>query len=136
MNQDVKSILVRSADAPGLRVFLKRLHAPYAFAFATALLISGCSSVPKGAATAASEQSVSAPELAQKASRSAYVSASPLLHQQTTATITDPSRDNMVAATMTIPAGWKLEGIEMMPPCTAAAATDWYRNAHVDSGRS
>ncbi len=88
MNQEVKSILIKSADAPGLRVFLKRLHAPYAFAFAfaTALLISGRSSVRKGAATAASGQSVSAPELDQKASGSAYVSASPLSDQLTTAT--------------------------------------------------
>jgi len=60
--------------------------------------------------------------LAQKASGSAYLSASSLSDQLTTATITNPSLNNMVAATMTIPAGWKLEGIEMMPPCTAASS--------------
>ncbi len=42
----------------------------------------------------------------------------PLSSQTTTATITDPSLNNIVAATLTIPAGWKLDGIEMMSPCT------------------
>jgi hypothetical protein len=38
--------------------------------------------------------------------------------QTTTVTITDPSLNNIVAATLTIPAGWKLQGIEMISPCT------------------
>jgi hypothetical protein len=36
----------------------------------------------------------------------------------TTAQITDPSLNNIVAATLTIPSGWKLQGIEMISPCT------------------
>jgi hypothetical protein len=47
-----------------------------------------------------------------------YVSASPLPNQFTTATITDPSLNNMPSATLTIPAGWKLQGITMISACT------------------
>ncbi|HKN20838.1 MAG TPA: hypothetical protein VJX73_05450, partial [Terracidiphilus sp.] len=47
-----------------------------------------------------------------------YVSASPLPNQFTTATITDPSLNNMPSATLTIPAGWKLQGITMVSACT------------------
>ena len=46
------------------------------------------------------------------------MSGTPLSNQLTTATITDPSLGNIVAATLTIPAGWKLQGIEMISPCT------------------
>ena len=37
-----------------------------------------------------------------------YVTASALPNQFTTATITDPSLNNMPSATLTIPAGWQL----------------------------
>jgi len=47
-----------------------------------------------------------------------YVSASPLPNQFTTATITDPSLNNIPTATLTIPAGWKLQGITMISACT------------------
>jgi hypothetical protein len=47
-----------------------------------------------------------------------YVSASPLSNQLTTAKITDPSLNNIVSATLTIPAGWRLQGITMVSPCT------------------
>src|SRR5580693_7533188 len=40
-----------------------------------------------------------------------YVTGSPLPNQFTTANITDPSLKNIVAATLTIPAGWQLQGI-------------------------
>ena len=43
---------------------------------------------------------------------------SPLSNQLTTANITDPSLNNIVSATLTIPAGWKLQGITMISPCT------------------
>ena len=42
--------------------------------------------------------------------------------QLTTATITDPSLNNVVAATLTIPAGWKLQGLMMVSPCNS---TPW-----------
>ena len=41
-----------------------------------------------------------------------------LPNQFTTAKITDPSLNNIVSATLTIPAGWKLQGITMISPCT------------------
>jgi hypothetical protein len=47
-----------------------------------------------------------------------YVTASALPNQFTTATITDPSLNNIPSATLTIPAGWKLQGITMISPCT------------------
>ena len=36
----------------------------------------------------------------------------------TTATVSDPSLNNMLAETMTIPAGWKMDGTIMTAPCT------------------
>lgn len=42
----------------------------------------------------------------------------PLSNQMTTATITDPSMNNMAAVTLTIPAGWKVQGLEVIMPCT------------------
>ncbi len=37
-----------------------------------------------------------------------------------TAPISDPTLSNMVAVTLTIPEGWKVQGVEMIPPCTPA----------------
>jgi hypothetical protein len=48
----------------------------------------------------------------------AYVDSTVLSNRMVTAPITDPTLNDMVAVTMTIPAGWKLQGIEMHPPCT------------------
>ena len=36
----------------------------------------------------------------------------------TTATVNDPSFNNMLAETMTIPTGWKMDGTIMTAPCT------------------
>ncbi|MGA8109780.1 MAG: hypothetical protein WB974_10115, partial [Acidobacteriaceae bacterium] len=47
-----------------------------------------------------------------------YVGGSPLSGQLTTATITDPSLNNVQAMALTIPAGWKLQGMVMVSPCT------------------
>jgi hypothetical protein len=38
------------------------------------------------------------------------------------ATVTDPSFDNMKAVTVNIPAGWKLQGIMTISPCTSLPA--------------
>jgi hypothetical protein len=54
----------------------------------------------------------------QKAGGVTYVSPAAVSNRMTTATITDPTLDNMVAVNMTIPAGWKMQGVEMHPPCT------------------
>jgi hypothetical protein len=46
----------------------------------------------------------------------------PLPRTLTTATIEDPAFNNILADTMTIPGGWKLDGTIMMAPCTT---TPW-----------
>jgi len=48
----------------------------------------------------------------------AKVAFPPLPRTFTTADIQDPSFDNILAETLTIPAGWKLEGTIMQAPCT------------------
>ncbi|KAA6459554.1 hypothetical protein DYQ86_15635 [Acidobacteria bacterium AB60] len=40
----------------------------------------------------------------------------------TTATIADPTLDNMPAATLTIPSGWKMQGMMLTSPCTTIPA--------------
>jgi hypothetical protein len=88
-------------------------------ATAFAVLTAGCSPSSKNApaASAQPDKTVAAAGGA-KAGAAAYVSSAPLSNQLTTATITDPTLNNMPAATLTIPAGWKLDGIEMQSPCT------------------
>lgn len=44
--------------------------------------------------------------------------AAPLPHTFTTANIEDPTFNNMLAGTMTVPSGWKLEGTILTAPCT------------------
>src|SRR5580700_488122 len=83
---------------------------------AMTLLLAGCKSSP-GSSAAATAESGSGAQASGKAGTASYV-ATPLSNQLTTATITDPSLGNIVAATLTIPAGWKLQGIEMISPCT------------------
>jgi hypothetical protein len=80
-----------------------------------ALVSTGChsSSQPSGSATAGTESSDPQPS---SGSGSAPASAS---HGFTTATITDPSQNNMEAQTMTVPAGWKVQGIVITSPCTS-----------------
>ena len=75
---------------------------------ATAVLAAGCHS----ASTAASSGSAAA-----TGADGASVSSAPLGSQLTTATITDPTLNNMNAATLTIPAGWKMQGIMLLSPC-------------------
>jgi hypothetical protein len=74
-----------------------------------AILVAGCSSTVNNAAGAQSGSG-------QKGAT--YVSSKALPSQMTTAPVTDPNLNNMVAVDMTIPAGWKLQGILMHPPCT------------------
>jgi hypothetical protein len=86
---------------------------------AIAILLAGCSSGSKTASAAVGGSTEgSATPSGGKAGGATYVSGSPLSNQLTTATITDPSLGGIVAATLTIPAGWKLQGIEMISPCT------------------
>ena len=76
---------------------------------ATAVLAAGCHSAP----SAASPEPAAGGSQAKPAT---YVG-SPLNSQLTTATITDPTLDNMTAASLTIPAGWKMQGVMLLSPC-------------------
>ena len=101
---------------------MKKLASVLTFIFATAAPLAGCSSTanPAAATTPAGSESASgaAPAASGKAGPATYVNGTPLSGQTTTATITDPSLNNIPAATLTIPAGWKLQGIEMISACT------------------
>ena len=84
---------------------------------ATTVLLAGCK--PSQSATApGAEGGSSGAQTGGKPGAPTYVSASPLPNQFTTATITDPSLNNIPSATLTIPAGWKLQGITMISACT------------------
>lgn len=79
-------------------------------ALAGMVLSGGCNSGAKAA---------SGNEAGQGAAKGVkYVSASPLGSSPTTATITDPTLNNMPAATVTIPSGWKMQGMMLVSPCT------------------
>jgi hypothetical protein len=84
---------------------------------AITVLLAGCKSSQSATAPVAEGGSVGA-QPSGKPGPATYVSASPLPNQFTTAEITDPSLNNIVSATLTIPAGWKLQGITMVSPCT------------------
>ena len=77
---------------------------------AIAVLAAGCHSAPNAAS------STSASSAGTQPTGVSYVS-SPLSSQLTTATINDPSLNNMPAATLTIPGGWKIQGIMLLSPC-------------------
>ena len=83
----------------------------FATTIAIAVLAAGCHS----ASTAASAGSSAATAAA--GSTESSFSSPPLGSQLTTATITDPTLNNMTAATLTIPAGWKMQGIMLLSPC-------------------
>ncbi|HEV3220521.1 MAG TPA: hypothetical protein VGZ48_12175 [Candidatus Acidoferrales bacterium] len=82
-----------------------------------AALMAGCKS-STGSDSAAATSGGSGAQSGKKAGAATYVAGSSLSNQLTTAMITDPSLNNMVSATLTIPAGWKLQGITMVSPCT------------------
>ncbi len=99
---------------------MKRLTGILTLMIAAAALAVGCSSA--STAASASDAFSGGPGAAQAASGkpggATYVNGTPLTTRTTTATIKDPSLNNIPAATLTIPAGWRLEGIEMRSPCT------------------
>ncbi len=84
---------------------------------AITVLLAGCKSSQSATAPGAEGGSVGA-QPSGKPGPAKYVSGSPIPNQFTTAKITDPSLNNIVSATLTIPAGWKLQGITMISPCT------------------
>ena len=85
---------------------------------AITFLLAGCKSSSGSSSAAAGNGGGSGAQSAGKAGAPSYVAGTPLPNQFTTATITDPSLNNIVSATLTIPAGWKLQGITMISPCT------------------
>ena len=85
---------------------------------ATAVLLTGCKSSQSAPVPAPGGSGSPASQSSGKPGAAPYVSASPLPRQFTTAKITDPSLNNIVSATLTIPAGWRLQGITMVSPCT------------------
>ena len=85
---------------------------------AITILLAGCKSPQSAASPAPTGSASPSPQSSGKPGAATYVSASPLPNQFTTATITDPSLNNMPSATLTIPAGWKLQGITMISACT------------------
>ena len=82
------------------------------------VLLAGCKSSQSATSPAPAGSASPSPQSSGKPGAATYVSASPLPNQFTTATITDPSLNNMPSATLTIPAGWKLQGITMISACT------------------
>ncbi len=80
-------------------------------------LLAGCKS-SSGAPAGVAANGGSGAQAGGKAGPATYVAGSPLSNQLTTAAITDPSLNNMVSATLTIPAGWRLQGITMISSCT------------------
>jgi hypothetical protein len=98
---------------------MKKLAGTLTLILAAAVVAVGCSSASKAAAVDGSGSGAGAAAAASgKAGPATYVSGTPLSDQTTTSMINDPSLNNITAATLTIPAGWKLEGIEMMSACT------------------
>jgi len=85
---------------------------------AIVLLLAGCKSTQSAPSPAPGGSSNSGSPSSGKPGPATYISASPLPNQLTTAKITDPSLNNIVSATLTIPAGWKLQGITMISSCT------------------
>ncbi len=90
----------------------------FALFCAITILLIGCKSTQSTTSPAPSGEGSPSSQSGGKPGSPTYVSASPLPNQLTTAKITDPSLNNMVSATLTIPAGWKLQGITMISPCT------------------
>ena len=90
------------------------------------LLLAACksssgSAAPAAATAAATAEATDADSHGQmggKAGAVTYASSQPLSSQLTTATITDPSLNNIASATLTIPAKWNLQGITMLSACT------------------
>jgi hypothetical protein len=73
----------------------------------------GCS---RGAESSASD--VSAEAASDPAAKTSYRGTQAIPQQVQTATISDPTLNNMPAAAITIPAGWKMEGMMLTSPCT------------------
>lgn len=82
---------------------------------AVAVLIAGCSSTAK---SGASHDSPVAASAATTPGAAKYLQTSSLSKQTATVTVQDPAFNNMDAQTLTLPAGWKMQGMMLTSPCT------------------
>jgi hypothetical protein len=87
---------------------------------AVALMTAGCHSAPNAAPNAGTASAGGGTN--SQAGPATYTGSGALSNQLTTATINDPSLNNMKAATLTIPAGWQMQGVMMVSPCNS---TPW-----------
>ncbi len=80
------------------------------------VLTAGCHTA-SGVTAATGPGASSASSNSGEAGGASYVKGAPLSNQTTTAAIDDPAMNNELAVNMTIPAGWKLQGIMQGNPC-------------------
>jgi hypothetical protein len=85
---------------------------------AGAAIIAGCHAGTKPASGDSDGGTAYAQAPSGSAAAPKYMNASALSGSGTTATISDPTLNNMPAATLTIPAGWKMQGMMLTSPCT------------------
>ena len=97
---------------------MKRFGQGFTILATIAVLTMGCKSSLESPSAAGAASGGSGAQSVGKVASATYVSGAPLSNKLTTATISDPSLNNMASATLTIPAGWKLQGITMISPCT------------------
>lgn len=97
---------------------MRKLRRELVLFTAITVLLAGCKPSPSAPSPAPGGRSNSGSPSSGKPGPATYVSSSPIPNQFTTAQITDPSLNNIVSATLTIPDGWKLQGITMISSCT------------------
>lgn len=83
-----------------------------------AVFIAGCSTKARSSAENAQADAASKPASSATPGTPGYLQPAAISKQTTTATISDPTLKNMIAATLTIPAGWKMQGMMLTSPCT------------------
>jgi len=79
-----------------------------------AILLAACSSNSSGPAAASGAPAAPRP----KVGGATYVNSAALPDRMATGPVTDPGLNDMVAVNMTMPEGWKLQGLEILAPCT------------------
>ncbi|MGB8844893.1 MAG: hypothetical protein WCC73_04400 [Terracidiphilus sp.] len=106
---------------------MKNFSQGFIVAVAIALLLAGCKASPSGAADPKPASEGSGAQSGAKPGPATYVAGPSLSNQLTSATITDPSLNNMVAYNVQIPGGWKFQGVSMMLPCISTGPAPIYR---------
>ncbi len=99
---------------------VKRHYRSFTLISAMAILMAGCFSATNSTSASSGSGAAGAQARSGHTAGGATYVKSLLSNRMTTAAITDPSLNNMHAADITIPAGWSLQGIELLMPCTPA----------------